>query len=71
MNLGLDAMNLGLDAMNLGLDAMNSVGERLLIEAAWPGRMGLHWRLSRAPKLFAGDLQRTDLTGSSQCFRCS
>jgi hypothetical protein len=38
-------------AVDLGLDAMNSVGERLLIEAVWPGRMGLHWRLSRAPKL--------------------
>ncbi len=36
-----------------------SVGERLLIEAA---RMP-------APKSFAGALQRTDLTGSSQCFR--
>jgi hypothetical protein len=43
-----------------GLDAMSSVGERLLIEAVWPGRMGLHWRFTRAPKRLAGDSQRSD-----------
>src|SRR5262249_3202618 len=32
--------------------------------------MGLHWQFTRAPKRFAGDLQRMDLTGLSQCFRC-